>query len=294
MAHKYKDWGVISQLSAEYSISRTFIYMLENTLRESSSIIFGTNNSIPPSIDQKISFNHMLSLRLEGKCSIDAVSTIMKRFDVKTSSTGSISQYLTSFGSSAPNTMTVNNDKDQIVIFLSDEIFSKRTPILVTVDPISSAILKIELSNTRKAEDWKNHWECLEENGYYAAYLVCDEGKGLCTAHKETLSNVFRQPDTYHAIAHQLGQWVNKFETAAYKAIEKEDQCYQNLDSARTDRVIETRFKKYEDAKQACDDKIEFYETFKFLYISTIENLRVFNNKGVLFEKISSLKKITI
>ena len=280
MAHRSKDWGVISQLSTEYSISRTFVYMLENTLRETSSIIFGANNSTTTLIDKKISFNHMLSLRMEGRCSIDAVSTIMKRFDIKTSSTGSISQYLTSFGSIAPNTMPKNNDKDQVIIFLSDEIFSKKTPILVTVDPISSAILKIELSDTRKAEDWKNHWKCLEDNGYYAAYLVSDEGKGLCTAHKEALSNVFRQPDTYHAIAHQLGQWVNKFETAAYKAIEKEDRCYQNLDSARTDRVIDKRIDKYEEAKQISDDKIEFYETFKFLYISTIENLRVFNSKG--------------
>jgi hypothetical protein len=29
--------------------------------------------------------------------------------------------------------------------------------------------------------------------------------------------DIIRQPDTYHAIAHQLGKWVNILEAAAYK-----------------------------------------------------------------------------
>jgi hypothetical protein len=32
-----------------------------------------------------------------------------------------------------------------------------------------------------------NVWKCLEKNGYYTSYLVCDEGKGLCTAKDEAL-----------------------------------------------------------------------------------------------------------
>ena len=110
----------------------------------------------------------------------------------------------------------------QFVIFLSDELFSKSIPILVTVEPISSAILRIELADSRKAEDWKKHWKCLEDNGYCAIYLVSDEGSGICTAHAEALADIIRQPDTYHALAHQLGKWVKILEAAAYKAIDKE------------------------------------------------------------------------
>jgi hypothetical protein len=33
------------------------------------------------------------------------------------------------------------------------------------------------------------------------------------------MSDVVRQSDTYHAIAHQLGNWADRLEKAAYKAI---------------------------------------------------------------------------
>jgi len=276
---------MITELSRQYVISRTFVYMLASKIEGTEEIIFGERASQLQAKEHKLSYTYMLSLRMEGRSSIEAISAIMKRFDIKTASTGSISQYLTHFGSLAPNTVTANNDQLQVVVFLSDEIFSKSTPILVTVDPISSAILRIELAESRKAEDWKKHWKCLEDNGYYAAYLVCDEGKGLCTAQKEALKDIFRQPDTYHAIAHRLGLWVNKLENAAYKAIEVEDNCYRTLDSARTDRVIEDRINKYEEAKRISDEKIELYETFRFLYTGLIENLRVFNSKGELCDR---------
>jgi hypothetical protein len=284
MAQMNKSWGVITALSEQYNVSRTFIYDLASTLNETGSIIFASNNFNQTNTDTKLPFYHMLSLRMEGRCSIGAISTIMKRFAIDLSATGSISQHLKNFGSFLPNTLS-SNDEIRLVVFLSDEIFSKSTPILVTVEPISSAILRIELADTRKAEDWKNHWECLEKNGHYAAYLVCDEGTALCAAQKEGLANIFRQSDTYHAIAHRLGTWVSTLENSAYAAIEKEDKIFQTLDSARTDPVIEKRIEKYEQARRVSNENIELYETFNFLYISMIENLQVFNSKGELRDR---------
>ena len=207
LAMKNNNWGTITNLSNEFMISRTFVYMLKSDLEEISPIIFGTTIPNNARLGRELALQYMLSLRLEGQCSNGSMSTIMKRFDLKPAATGSISQYLSYFGSLLPNTLTLEQNEIQFIIFLSDEIFSKRTPILITVDPISSAILRVELTNIRKAEVWKNHWECIEKNGYYVAYLVCDEGEALKKAHKETFSNIFKQTDTYHAIAHKLGQW---------------------------------------------------------------------------------------
>ena len=91
--------------------------------------------------------------------------------------------------------LTLDNNETKILIFLSDEIFSKAIPILLTVDPISSAILRIELADSRKAEDWKRHWKCLEENGIYVSSLVCYEGAWLCSGKKKALPDVLRQSD---------------------------------------------------------------------------------------------------
>jgi hypothetical protein len=71
----------------------------------------------------------------------------------------------------------------QLVVFLSDEIFAKNIPILVTVDPISSAILRIELADSRKVEDWKNHWECLtyllQLQGSHRPQTLVNKGSGF-------------------------------------------------------------------------------------------------------------------
>lgn len=281
MAQVNSTWGKLTELSRQYMISRTFVYMLIGTLEESSWVIFGDNQTTPVVDEKKLAFYYMLSLRLEGRCSVESISILMKRYEKKLSSVGSISHYLSYFGSLLPHTQS-SDETTQMVIFLSDEIFSKSLPILVTVEPISSAILKIELADTRKAEDWKKHWRCLEENGYYATYLVSDEGIGICTAHEEAFDDIMRQPDTYHAIAHRLGLWVHYLQSAAHKAIEDEDKCWNKLDSAKSDEVINKRVDEYVMKERDTIEKIDRYEDYHFLYLCLIEELKIFDTTGNL------------
>jgi hypothetical protein len=199
-------WGAITSLADEYGISRPFVYSLADTLKDVGQFLFGeTAEFVSVSSPRERSIQMMLSLRLEGRSSIGAVSTIMNRFDYDLSSAGSISQTLSHIGSLLPTTISAENGITQYLVFASDEIFSKTTPILVTVDPCSSVILRIELADSRKAEDWKRRFECLYDNGVEAIYLVADEGQGIRAGQAEVMSDVVRQSDTYHAIAHQLG-----------------------------------------------------------------------------------------
>ncbi len=285
MAQGGAVWGKITELSRQYMISRMFVYMLAASLEQNSQIIFGDNRCKPAVVEERVPYYLMLSLRLEGRCSIEAISTIMKRCNLAPSSTGFISQTLQSIGSLLPDTLSTNGNEAQLVVFTSDEIFSKTTPILVTVDPISSAILRIELADTRKVEDWKRHWKCLEDNGYVAIYLVSDEGKSLCQAQKEALVNIIRQPDTYHAIAHQLGKWVKILEDAAYKAIYEEYDLYDKLDSAKSEEVINKRIEKCEKAQEITQQKVDLYESYSFLYLCIVEQLQLFDSRGNLRDR---------
>ncbi|MDM8548781.1 hypothetical protein QUF72_01835 [Desulfobacterales bacterium HSG2] len=278
-------WGTITALSKQFVISRTFVCILATTLKETGEAAFGHDPSEPAVIGRRLSYHHMLSPRLEGRCAIEAISAIMKRFDMPDASVGHVSQTLRRFGALLPDTLSADDGEVRLVIFLSDEIFSKRTPIPVTVDPVSSAILKVELADTRKAGDWKRHWECPERNGHFAIYLVSDEGRGLCAAQKEALTDIVRQPDTYHAVAHQLGKWVGILENAAYKAMEKEEDRYARLDSARSDAVMDRKIDEYEKAKEIADEKIETCENYHFLYLRITENLRIFDNDGNLRDR---------
>jgi hypothetical protein len=287
-AKLYGEWGKITELSREFGISRRFVYMQMYAMLSVSEIVFGKGQIVPSTDPKRLSSEWLLALRLEGQCGIERMSTIMKQFCMPNASVGFISQTLKNIGALLPNTVSTEDDEIKVAIFLSDEIFSKQRPILVTVEPISSAILRIELADGRKAEHWKHHWKCLEQNGYYTSYLVCDEGKGLCTAKDEALADAVRQPDTYHAIAHKLGRWVDRLEKAAYQAIEEEDSCYKKLDSARSDRVIIKRIEKYEETKKEANEKIELYDSFHYLYRCLVGELRIFGKEGRLRDRMEA------
>ncbi len=177
-AQREKTWGVITGLARTYAISRTFVYLLATSLAVTCEKVFGPSLSPPVSQDIRLSYRYMLSLRLEGRCSLGAISTIMKRFEIECSSVGTISQRVHEIGACVPSTLSWFGESVKLVVFLSDELFAHRTPILVTVAPQSSVLLRVELANTRKSDDWKQHWECLRDNGIQAVYLVSDEGTG--------------------------------------------------------------------------------------------------------------------
>ncbi|MBW2187906.1 MAG: hypothetical protein JRG71_16515 [Deltaproteobacteria bacterium] len=234
--------------------------------------------------ERKRAIEMMLSIRLESCSSIGSVSTVMKRQACDLSSIGSISQTLSRIGGLLP--MTIDSQKTiQYLVFASDEIFSKARPILVTVDPCSSAILRIELSETRHSNDWKKHFECLMDNGMEAIYLVSDDGVGLRAGHSAALSHTVRQSDTYHAVAHTLGSWVDRLEISAYKAIKEDYEREQKVQSAKSKQAKEKQQQLYQQSQQVCEAAIREYEEFSYLYYCIINELNIFDNEGHLRHK---------
>ena len=155
-------WGLITQMAKQYAISRTFIYMLQkqlNTAVEDHFYVGSTHSKRELAIKGKEkSLEYALLLRLEGKCSIPSISDILKRMGFANNSVGTISQKLNEIGKYLPNTLEIDNDTTLYVYLAADEMFSHSIPILISVDPISTAILRIELAESRKTEDWINHF----------------------------------------------------------------------------------------------------------------------------------------
>ena len=204
-AQENKIYGAITQLTKDYDVSRTFIYQLLDLFRQSLLPTFSPIPKIEKASQKKEAIKEMLMQRMVGKSSIEAISTLMKYHNLSFSAVGSISQILSKIGELLPNTLDLKNGTKILLTFASDEIFSKSKPILITVDPKSSAILRIELAKNRKGKTWSAHFEVIEKNGFIALNIVSDEGTGLKNGIKESLKNAILQPDTFHAIAHRLG-----------------------------------------------------------------------------------------
>jgi len=277
----YGTWGVITLLAGEFRISRTFVYMMMNELMEITEKVFGPCKTVWNDSVKRRAIVCILCLRLEGRCSIISISQILRRFGIlKYSSVGSVSEILQFAGECLPNTLVNEQDGARLVIMACDEIFSHLRPILLTVEPVSSAILRIELADSREVAVWREHWECIGRSGYLAVYLVNDEGKSMSAAQQEVLADVIRQSDTFHGLAHRLGAWVDRLEKTAYTAIEREEDRLNRLQSAKSEAVIEKKTKEYKTAKEQADKAIESYDHFHYLYLCLISTLQVFDRDG--------------
>lgn len=288
-------WGTITRLAKQYAISRTFVYMLQAELYQATEPVFGVNQLTNHNIHyeaKKQTIKNALLFRLEGKCSIPSTSDILKRMDLPFTSVGSLSHLLNEVGSHLSPTLEWNTDTHLYIYLASDEVFAYSRPVLISVDPVSSAIIKIQLAGSRQTSQWVEHFKQLKKNGVKIIKIISDEGISLCSASKTLLES--RQPDTFHAISHRLGKWVNSLEKSAYATIQAEYDKLEVFESAKSQRVIQKRMNSYFEARLKSNKAIILYEDFKFLYNCIIEQLQVFDKKGNLRDRKEAEENIRL
>lgn len=277
----FSAYGTIQGLSDKYSISRQFIYDLRDALCFSTESIFGLSKKTAAQLDKTSILAWLLSLRLEGKSSIEGISLILKRFDLPYNSVGFISQELTRIGLKQGHILHTHVVGLRVV-FCSDEIFSKGQAILMTVDPVSLCILSIELSENRKGETWAAHWQRLLSAGYMPLALCNDEGSGMARGQEQAIPQTVRQSDTFHAVSHRLGLWVERLETKAFKAIEAEYERFRLFENSKTDDTFDKRDTEYTKARQEAQHAIALFDAFNFLYHCLLSPFQLFDNQGQL------------
>jgi hypothetical protein len=192
---------------------------------------------------------YILLLRLEGQCSLEAISQILKQLGLPFSAMGYIAQRLATYARALPKAALSGT---QIALLLCDEIFTLGQPILITGEPRSLAILKIELVDNREAATWKKHWEALADAGLIEhPTVVADQGAGLVKGC--ALMGLMHHPDLLHLLR-PLAIVGERFYRHALAAIAWEYER-GSLESGRSESVINKRTAAYEAAKDAAAEK---------------------------------------
>ena len=281
------EYGQITALSRKYKISRNFIYQLRNQLLIGGWVVFGMSPKASKGsiegvevAEQLELIREILSLRLEGKCPIIGISLLLKRRGLKSSSIGYVSQVLKEIGSSLSPVLEVDECINLAVVFASDEVFSSNRPLLITVDPISSAILRMELGADRKSDSWEAHWNSLLAAGFTPVLLTNDEGTGMKSAQGKVLKGIPRQGDTYHGIAHRLGDICRILEQKAWASAKEEYDNERKINSVVKEDKVEKRFALYEQATLKSERAIGLYDDFKLYYEYMIEQFQIFDEQG--------------
>jgi hypothetical protein len=265
-------YGEITRIAQSYQVSRLFVYKLVWQLLT----VYALRVCDPASAQaiRKEVDRHILLLRLEGHCSLERISQIIKQLGLPNASVGYISQRLTAYARTLPQEVVSGAP---IVFLLCDELFTLGQPILITVEPRSLAILKIELVDNREAETWKKHWEALAEAGLIVhPTVVADQGAGLVKGC--ALMGLMHHPDLFHLLR-PLAMFGERFYRQALAAIAWEYER-GGLESGRSEPVINKRRESYEAAKAAADEKISRYDHFCYLWTELRKALELFNSEG--------------
>src|SRR3989454_9624695 len=265
-------YGEITRIAQFYQVSRLFVYKLLWQLLALYTL--EVCDPLSAQVIRKEVVRYILLLRLEGHCSLEAISQILKQLGLPCSSIGYISQRLATYARALPNAALSGT---QIVFLLCDEIFTLGQPILITVEPRSLAILKIELVENREAETWKQHWDALAEAGLIEQQtVVSDQGPGLVKGC--TLMGLTHHPDLFHLLR-PLAMFGERFYRKALAAIAREYER-GGMAIGRSEEVINKRSAAYEAAKAEAAEQIRRYDNFCYLWTALRHALELFDEQG--------------
>lgn len=271
-------YGRITRLSQRFAVSRTTVYSLRDELSVSISAAFDKlpDVSATPHAIREATIRFILVLRLIGRCSVSAISTILQETGHSRQSLGFVSGILQSIGNKLPQVI----DCQGTFNWACDEIYHLgKTPILVTVEPISGAVLQIETFTGQLKTGWTEHWQRLDDKKLKVLTLVSDEGWMLRAARMEHADWDF-QPDTFHAVSHRLGLFAKRYAKAAYQAIEDEyerESLCQNTQKPKQLPLYKKQLAKLQSETQIA---LERHDKFSFFYGCILQQFNVFDRNG--------------
>lgn len=192
----------------------------------------------------------MLLLRLAGTCSIPNLSSILTYCQYQPTSVGYLSACFQTYGRALPSTLSMPESK--VVFYLSDEIFARHQPILVTIEAPSTAILTIPLASDRSAQTWKAHFEDLGEHRFHSLGMAADRGVGLVAGDQSACQDARWVCERFHAFP-DLFDRRQPLERKAYAAIAKEAEAATTFHNATSEAHLHKRLQRSEQAHHACE-----------------------------------------
>src|SRR6266702_5377836 len=254
-------YGKMTQIAQEYRISRTFLYQLSRAADLQLATLFSDQQPVGHA-PQPLLEPLILLLRLEGNSSIPSISSILKYFHYQPGSVGYLSERFQNYGRALPSTLSMA--EHTVVFYLSDEIFARHQPILVTIEAQSTAILKIQLASDRSAETWQAHFDALGEHRFHSIGMASDRGLGLMAGYHAACPDARWVCDRFHEF-HDLFDRRRQLERKAYAAIAKEDEAAHTFHNAKSEANLHRRLQHYERAHRACEHAMARYDQLNLL-----------------------------
>jgi len=283
-------YGKMTEIAKAYQISRTFLYQLLlmanlqlETLFSDEKLLFQKDHR---HLDQLL-----LLLRLEGKCSLLSLSSILQALEYHPNSVGYLSQFFQNAGRTLPSTLVMPSKT--WVFYLSDEIFALDKPILVTIDAQSTTILHIELAADRSAETWRAHFEALEHHHFVSLGMASDRGTGLVAGYQAACDIALWVADYFHEFR-DLYEVLHQLERRAYAAMDKEYEAARTFANAKSEAHLHKRLEHYNTTHRTCEQAMTLYDQLALLLHLLREALHICSPHGRLRTQQNVRSELTL
>jgi len=271
-------YGKMTAIANYYQISRTFLYQLIFLANLQVETLFSDEKFLVQK-DHRQGEHLLVLLRLEGKCSIPSIASIVKALAYSPHSVGYLSQFFHSAGQALPSTLSMPSQT--FVFYLRDEIFAIHVPILVTIDARSTAILNIALAADRSGETWKAHFEALEAHHFSSLGMASDRGWGLVAGYQAACNMALWVADYFHEFRN-LFEVLHQLERQAYAAIDTEYEAARTFANATSEANLRKRLAHYETAHRTCEQAVALYDHLAILLHLLRDALHVCSPRGRL------------
>jgi hypothetical protein len=213
----------ITQLAAQFQVSRKFVYQQMSTASEALEQAFAT----PLAADDHVLFHlpvtkswlrqAILSLVLSCHSCYRGVSEFFADLLDYPLSIGTVHNVVQEAVAQA-RAYNVQQDLSAVGIGAHDEIFQAGMPVLVGVDTFSSYCYLFSLEEHRDGDTWGVRLLELQQRGFAPQAIIADAGKGLRAGQAQALPNTPCRSDVFHAL--QQAQSVVRFlENRGYEAL---------------------------------------------------------------------------
>jgi len=263
-------YGAITDLARSFGVSRWLVYHLLHVVVPLLLEVATPKRPVPHPLvrEVRVDKRHLdraiVTLRVVGDVSLEGIQRSLEEILGVHRSIGYLSQAIAQAQQEAM-------DFQRRLVYrvsgpgLLDELFQHRKPMLVVVEPYSTALLVLSQEEHRDGDTWGGHLLELEEQGFHLTRVASDDARGIAAGVQAALGeDALHQLDIGHLFG-EVARVDAEVERSAYKHLREEEERWHVLDSARSDRVITSRIHAWEKAHQKAEEAILLYDDFHYL-----------------------------
>jgi hypothetical protein len=278
LPRRQRPWGIATWMSDVFMLSRPGLYGLTNRVKQ--RLTPTTEPLTLPAPEKQASTvavtptrlaRTVLTASLPGKMAIRPLRQALNEAFDQTRSIGWINELLTAAGRKAGHTLRdIDTSPLGTVIAARDETFFQGSPLLLVIDPVSTAILFAQVTDDRKADTWGAALLIAQEQGVTIGGLVEDMARMYGKSQEAAELDVPVQKDVWH-IERDGSQVLRDLERAAFRATKQVIKLEKQLLQAWDETLFDEKYVPAVMKEELCYDQHAAFAEWLSHFVDALE-----------------------